>query len=194
MVNMSTSPPAPPPPPPPPMRLNSPPKSPPRSYANRSFPYLDICNWDTKYPQLWEACAKFNICVDEAPYKYSYRPFESIIQVGPTCGLAALSMLINEEVTPDEILTIAKHEGFTCQGEMFSCKNLVSLAEKVISLAEVEIRCSLRLGGLFSEEIVEKLLNGAALLVPYPFINYTNCKTRVNNISSRSQAEIQEQL
>lgn len=177
---MSSIPPVPPPPPPPPpppqppqpLRLDSPPKCPPTSYANRSpFPYLDICNWDTIYPQLWEACAKFNVCVDEAPYKYRYRPFESIIQVGPTCGLAALSMLINGEVTPDEILTIARHEGFTCQGEMFSCKNLANLAEKVINLAEVDMRCSLRFGGLFSDEIVEKLLNGAALLIPYPFFD-----------------------
>lgn len=166
--------PPPPPPPPPPLKLDSPPKSPPTSNVNRSpFPYLDIYKWDTIYPELWEACAKFNICVDEAPYEYSYRPFESIIQVGPTCGLVALSMLVNGEVTPDEILTIGRHEGYTCQGEMFSCKNLVNLAEKVLSLAEVNIKCSLQLGGLFSEEIVEKLLKGAALLVPYPFANDT---------------------
>lgn len=180
---MSTIPPAPPPPPPPPpppspLRVDSSPSAP-ISYANRHLPYLDICNWDTKYPQLWEACAKFNVCVDEAPYKYSYRAFDSIIQVGPTCGLVALSMLMNGEVTPDKILTIARHEGFTCQGEMLSCKNLVILAEKVISLAEVNLQCSLRFGGLFSEEIVEKLLNGAALLVPYPFTNYTNFKNNL---------------
>lgn len=184
---MSTIPPAPPPtpPPPPPQKLDSPPKSPPTSYANRSlFPYLDIRNWDTKYPQLWETCAKYNVCVEEAPYKYSYKPFEPIIQVGPTCGLAALSMVIDGEVTPDEMVTIARHEGFTCQGEMLSCKNLLNLAEKVINLAEIDMRCSLRFGDLFSEEIVEKLLNGAALLVPYPLTNYTNCKKKILTLSA----------
>uniref|UniRef100_A0A1E1W6Z9 Actin maturation protease n=1 Tax=Pectinophora gossypiella TaxID=13191 RepID=A0A1E1W6Z9_PECGO len=164
---MSSTPQPPPPPPPLPLIPDSPKTPPPyiSPYTNQ-----DVCKWETKYQDLWEACAKYKLCLYEPPYKYKYKQFEPIMQVGPTCGLVALSMLVNGEVSPDEILNISKLEGYTSNGEMFSCKNMVKLAEKVLSLAEIEnVSFNLKTGGLFSEDIIEKLLNGAVLLVPYPF-------------------------
>ncbi|KAJ2953074.1 hypothetical protein O0L34_g635 [Tuta absoluta] len=166
---MSSNPPAPPPPPPPTsLNLDLPNYSPP-SYKNSS-PYVDqdICKWETKYPDLWEACAKYRLCLQEDPFKYKYKQVNPIIQVGPTCGLVALSMLINGDVSPDEILSISKQEGYTSNGEMLSCKNMLKLADKVLNLAEIQnVKFDLKTGGLFDDGIIKKLLNGACLLVPY---------------------------
>ncbi|XP_075983269.1 actin maturation protease [Anticarsia gemmatalis] len=158
------------PPPPPPMlpEISSPIKT--VNVTEGISPSIDpsICKWATEHPELWESCVKNNICVDKPPYKYKYKWFESILQIGPTCGLVALSMLVNGEATPDELLSIAKLQGFTSNGEMFSCKQMAKLAEKAHSLAEIDnVRCLLKQGGLFSTDTVERLLNGAILLVPY---------------------------
>lgn len=79
-------------------------------------------------------------------------------------------MLINGEVSPEEILNIAKLEGYTNNGEMFSVKNMGKLAEKVFSLADIEnMKYDVKNGYLYSVETVEDLLNGAMIMVPYPF-------------------------
>ncbi|XP_026763564.2 UPF0692 protein CG33108 [Galleria mellonella] len=179
---MCTIPPAPPPPPPPPLppvlpEINSPLKSlKALQYNTSTSKYSDVCKWASDHPELWEACAKYQICLYQAPYNYKYTYFESRLQVGPTCGLVALSMLINDEVTPEEMLNIAKLEGYSSNGEMFSCKNMLRLAEKVFNLAEINNKFNLQCGGLFSEITIEKLLNGAVLLVPYDAdFNHSPC-------------------
>ena len=129
-----------------------------------------ICTWASDHEELREACARNQICYENPPFKYKYKYFKSIKQIGPTCGLVALSMSVNGAVSPEELLSIAKLEGFTSNGEMFSCKQMVKLTEKVHSLAEIEnVSCMLKRGGLFSSETIERLINGAVLLVPYPF-------------------------
>lgn len=166
---MCTVPPAPPPPPPPALPdLLSPSKSPKTNES--SYCNSEICEWASEHPQLQEACAKNNLCLHDTPFRYRYKEFESILQVGPTCGLVALSMLVNGEVAADEILNITKLEGFTHNGEMFSCKYMSKLVEKVFSIVELDnVEYSVKNGGLFSKETVDKLLEGAVLLVPYPF-------------------------
>ncbi|KAM3958089.1 actin maturation protease [Aphomia sociella] len=166
---MCTIPPTPPPPPPPVLSEgHSPSKSPKTCKPDTSvLKYLDVCDWANDNPELWEACAKYKICLNQTPYQYKYKYFQSKLQIGPTCGLVALSMLLNDEVTPEEILNIAKMEGYSNNGEMFSCKNMVKLTEKVFSLAEIKVKFELHCGGLFNRNIIEKLLNGAVLLVPY---------------------------
>lgn len=132
----------------------------------------DTCAWASEHHELREACIKSNICHDRAPFSYKYRYFESIPQIGPTCGLVALSMLVNGKATPDELLSIAKSKGYTSNGEMFSCKQMDKLAEEALSLAEIEnVNCELRYGCLCNSETVKRLLNGAVMLVPYPFKN-----------------------
>lgn len=161
-----------PPPPPPPIMpdINMPVTTVKITQGNEISIDPDICKWASEYPELREACVKNGVCINKAPFNYKYKWFESILQIGPTCGLVALSMLVNGEATPEELLSIAKLEGFTSNGEMFSCKNMVKLAEKVHSLAEIDnVTCILKHGGLFSTETVERLLKGAVLLVPYPF-------------------------
>ncbi|XP_026491013.2 actin maturation protease [Vanessa tameamea] len=163
---MCTIPPAPPPPPPPlPVSSSSPPKL---SDFSPTFSYSDICEWAAYEPQLWEVCAKNDICLHEAPFQYKYKNFESIMQIGPTCGLVALSMLLNGEVTPEELLNITKMKGYSNNGEMFSCKDMAKLAEQAISLAEIaNLNCYVKTGGIFCEKIILELINGATLLVAY---------------------------
>lgn len=79
------------------------------------------------------------------------------MQIGPTCGLVALAMLTNGEVNPGGILNISKLEGYTSNGEMLSCKNMLTLAGKVLSLADIEnVSFRLKKGNLFSNSIIEK--------------------------------------
>ncbi|XP_039757675.1 UPF0692 protein CG33108 [Pararge aegeria] len=176
---MCTIPPSPPPPPPPPPPSNLPNKHSPTKSCDSSptFSYSDVCDWASNVPNLWEACAENRLCLHEAPFQYKYKHFESIMQIGPTCGLVALSMLLNGKVSPDELLNITKVVGYSNNGEMFSCKNMGLLAEKAISLAELEnINFCVKTGGLFSEEIILELLNGAVLLVPYDAdFNHSPC-------------------
>lgn len=164
----------PPPPPPPPRTLelkqiNSP-ELPSHAEINPTPKFPEICEWASENLELWEACAKNSICPQNAPFDYKYTPFESILQVGPTCGLAALSMLVRNKVTASAMLDITRTEGYSNKGEMLSCKDMVKLAEKVFRLAELEnVNCTLVNGELYSNDVIDKLLEGAVLLVPYPF-------------------------
>lgn len=180
---MCTIPPAPPPPPPPVLSDLCSSKIPSKTdnqvpVHNRS----DICKWASGHPELWDSCSRNKLCLQEPPFRYKYRHFDSIIQVGPTCGLVALSMLVDGEVAADEILNITKSQGFSHNGEMFSCKNMAKIAEKVFSLAELDnITFSVKNGGLFSKETIDKLLDGAVLLVPYPFEVFFMLLANTNN-------------
>lgn len=159
-----------PPPPPPPTlpNINSPTNVQKNGQTNEPSFDPEICTWASEHPELREACFKNRICYEKPPFSYKYRYFESIMQIGPTCGLVALSMAVNGEASPDELLSIAKLKGYTSNGEMFSCKNMVKLTEKAFSLAEIEgVSCTLKKGGLYSSETIERLLSGAVLLVPY---------------------------
>ncbi|CAD0203735.1 unnamed protein product [Chrysodeixis includens] len=159
------------PPPPPPLPaladISPLPKEP---SSNRVMDELgDACAWASEHRELREACIKSKIFQDKPPHTYKYRYFESISQIGPTCGLVALSMLVNGAVNPNELLTIAKFKGYTNNGEMFSCKQMVKLAEDVFSLVDnmENVRCELQSGNLSSPETIKRLINGAVLLVPY---------------------------
>ncbi|KAL4710214.1 hypothetical protein ACJJTC_005387 [Scirpophaga incertulas] len=138
---------------------------------------IDLCKWACDYPELWEMCNTYSFCLKKPPFQYKYMRFESISQVGPTCGLAALSMLVNGEVTADDIMKISKEEGYTNNGEMLSCKHMSMLAAKVFGLAKFnKIQCSLGIDGLNNSDVIEKLLNGAILLVPYDAdFNHSPC-------------------
>ncbi|XP_045502774.1 UPF0692 protein CG33108 [Colias croceus] len=164
---MCTIPPAPPPPPPSTLNLrtNSPPKTLDNSFLEK-FP--DVCEWATSDYQLWDACWKNNICLHQPPFQYSYKHYDSIMQVGPTCGLVALSMILKGKVTSDELLNITKAEGYSNNGEMFSCQDMAKLAEKAVCMAELnDARVEVKKGGLHSNETIGELLKGATLLVAY---------------------------
>ncbi|KOB65690.1 UPF0692 protein [Operophtera brumata] len=135
----------------------------------------DLCSWTSSDPELRRACIFESVCTDKPPYRIKYTKFTPITQVGPTCGLVALSMVINGKIAPDKILDISKSEGYSSNGEMFSCKNMAKLAGKVFGSASIEdINVRVNSRSLFSPETVESLLEGAVLLVPYDAdVNHT---------------------
>lgn len=161
-----------PPPPPPPTLLEQ--ESTPQLKVSDNNPLIysensDECKWALQ-SELREACIKNKLCLETLPFIFKYNSFDSILQEGPTCGLVALSMLLRGKKSPSEVLTIAKQNGFTNNGEMFSCKNMVKLAKIILDELEVEdYRIELKNGMLLEENIVERLLEGSLLLVPYPF-------------------------
>ncbi|XP_072930172.1 actin maturation protease [Epargyreus clarus] len=165
---MCTLPPPPPPPPPPPQQLASINTVQDTYNDLNSIFTKDVCEWASHELALWGACTAREICLYEPPFRFNYTNFESILQVGPTCGLVALSMFLRGEVSPDKLLNISKLEGYSHNGEMLSCKNMLKLAEKAINLVELEnVTCTLKRGGLYKMEIIQELLDGAVLLVPY---------------------------
>ncbi|XP_014365045.2 UPF0692 protein CG33108 [Papilio machaon] len=156
------------PPPPPPLPLLTPES---KFRSNKSHEISEdpsICEWASSELDLRKACITYQICLTRAPFRYKYKHFQYILQEGPTCGLVALSMFVRGEVAPEELLNLSKFLGYSNNGEMLSCKDMAKLAERVLSLAEMEnITCTLKKGGLYSQEIIEDLFNGAILLVPY---------------------------
>lgn len=128
----------------------------------------ELCAWASSDPELRIACIFGQVCTNKPPYRIKYTKFEPITQVGPTCGLVALSMVINGKVEPGDILNISKSEGYSSNGEMFSCNNMAKLAEKVFLSAGIEdMSVTANIRSLFSPNTVDDLLNGAVLLVPY---------------------------
>ncbi|VVC87666.1 UPF0692 protein CG33108 [Leptidea sinapis] len=127
-----------------------------------------LCEWASPEPSLREACLINNVCLHQTPYKFSYKHYEPILQVGPTCGLVALSMLLKKLISPDELLNLAKAEGYSNNGEMLSCKNMAQLARKALNSAEIEnIRISVIEGGPNNKETLKALLNGSILMIAY---------------------------
>lgn len=90
------------------------------------------------------------------------------LQIGPTCGLTALSMLLNGQTTATELLADASTQKYTKNGEMFSALYLFELVKKHINSP---LECQFHEGSLDCDKIKDQLYAGACLLVPYPFSN-----------------------
>lgn len=90
-------------------------------------PKIDECLWAENYPELQKACFLARICPIKAPAICEFYVINSILQVGPTCGLTALSMLLGGEPTPEHLLQDAQQKHYTNNGEMFSAHNLCQL-------------------------------------------------------------------
>lgn len=90
-----------------------------------------------------------------------------VVQQGPMCGLVAISMasqlLYDKIAQPDTLLTRAKEQCYSKQGEMFSAANLLDLATS-------ELKCK---GSLLNSreievvDILSAITEKKALLVPY---------------------------
>lgn len=110
---------------------------------------------------------------------------EPILQVGPQCGLVALTMagqLLNDKVRSSkvsEIFNEAKKQGFTLQGEIFSATWLATLAKSTLSCESsvLEIQPS-KEGYISSLNLILKvLLKSKPILFPYDCDkNHTPCK------------------
>ncbi|XP_037814925.1 UPF0692 protein CG33108 [Lucilia sericata] len=90
-------------------------------------PLLEECLWAIDYPELQKACFLARICSDKPPVKCEFYNIASILQVGPTCGLTALSMLLGGIPPAEQLLQEAQQKHFTNNGEMFSAHNLYQL-------------------------------------------------------------------
>lgn len=149
--------------PPPPV-----PPFPPRSStaATASSQYITDHTWAFKHPDIRKACYLARVCPIVEPKACRLKDIPSILQEGPTCGLAALSMLGLGEPSAAELLRAAKEQQFTRNGEMFSAANLLQLAtERNVGDAEMRLFD----GPLGGDEIRGALRDGGCLLVPYPF-------------------------
>lgn len=176
-----------------------PPALDPPSIAKKYLPppkqqQLPTCTWALEYPELQKACFLARVCEDTAPQHCQLRKVTTILQEGPTCGLTALSMLLNGTPNPSELLQIARKLGYTNNGEMFSAQNFFQLICDTLksansSIAEVikttkattnntsanechitlaAAHCELHQGQLDCAKVRSALQAGACIFVPYP--------------------------
>lgn len=87
---------------------------------------------------------------------------------GPTCGLVALSMLVNGTPNASDLLNLARQKLYTKNGEMFSAMNLFDLVKSALN-DDIGTNLKLFEGKLNCDEIKQVLKSGGCLLVPYPF-------------------------
>lgn len=164
-------------PPPPPVlasfRLNRPPQLCQKTDTAqvRTF-FCDECTWAHAYPELQKACYIRRVCTYSPPKICRYNNIPSMLQVGPTCGLLALSMLLDGDPAPEELLKTAKQLHYTNNGEMFSAKNLFKLICDTVSNVTrpggmPQIECQLHEGQLNCAKVRSCLLDGACIFVPY---------------------------
>ncbi|XP_034663795.1 UPF0692 protein CG33108 [Drosophila subobscura] len=167
---------APPPPPPLPSGIN--PAAP--VAATKDPPAVinisgDECGWAWEYPELQKGCYLNRVCQYTPPKQCQYYSVPSILQVGPTCGLTALSMLLNGSPSAAEILEDAVEQEYTFNGEMFSAQYLCELTRKHLD-GHGPGACQLHEGRLCCSKVKELLQAGGCLLVPYDAdVNHAPC-------------------
>ncbi|XP_066937743.1 mucin-17-like isoform X2 [Macrobrachium rosenbergii] len=95
-----------------------------------------------------------------------YTQLRPNIQMGPQCGLVALSMA--SQVFPEtkevaDLLKEAKEQKFTSHGEMFSSENMARLANDINGMEAIvrrDVLCNPKI-------LLELLIHGNLILVPY---------------------------
>ncbi|XP_068153500.1 actin maturation protease [Drosophila tropicalis] len=125
----------------------------------------DECAWALGYPNIQKGCFLGRVCQYAQPKQCQYYEIGSLLQVGPTCGLTALSMMLNGEPTPEDLLADARKNEYTLNGEMFSAQYLYELTRR--HLAHRTGSCQLHEGALDCDKIKKLLRAGGCLLVPY---------------------------
>lgn len=136
------------------------------------------CQWAIQYPDLQKASILAHVCTSARPKHYRIKlGIRSIIQEGPTCGLAALAMVAAAD-TPmvTDILQVAKEREYTNHGEMFSTKNMLQLADSIFkTIGKPYVSFELYVGQLDSGVVKNALVNGACIMVAYPFFANKQC-------------------
>lgn len=136
-------------------------------FATRRTVELAECKWATAYPEIQKACFLARVCSILSPKSCRLKNFTPILQEGPTCGLTAVSMLLNGHPTIDELLQMARDRKYTRNGEMFSADNLFELLQSVVvETSTISVR--LFKGRLYSDSMKQVLRNSGCVLVPYP--------------------------
>lgn len=108
------------------------------STAKRQFE-LSECKWAVQYPEVQRAFYFGNVCTVSAPIHCKYYEIEPITQVGPTCGLTALSMIFNGVPSPGNLLAYAKTHNYSNNGEMFSAHNLLKIFNEFLHNSKIDI-------------------------------------------------------
>ncbi|XP_017039821.1 UPF0692 protein CG33108 [Drosophila ficusphila] len=170
---MSHTSPVAPPPPPPPMLM-----SPGTSVHAKDVPVVvnittGECSWAWEFPEVQKGCFFSRVCEYAPPKHCQYYNVKSILQVGPTCGLVALSMLLGGQPTADYLLKDAIANEFTLNGELFSAQYLYKLTRKHMPGPGA---CQLHEGLLNCKKVKDLLKAGGCLLVPYDAdVNHAPC-------------------
>lgn len=137
------------------------------------------CGWAYEIPEVYRATTLAHVCSSSKPKYYRIKSgIKAIIQNGPTCGLTALSMLTGGIPSTDDILVLAKRKRFTNHGEMFCAKDLMELSKLVFNSIDYPISIECFSGGINCDRIKTELMNGACLLVAYPFLYIQNIERR----------------
>ncbi|XP_045148742.1 UPF0692 protein C19orf54 homolog isoform X1 [Echinops telfairi] len=106
----------------------------------------------------------------------------SCIQEGPQCGLVALWMAGTLLAPPsgvplERLMQVALERGYTAQGEMFSVADMGRLAQEVLG-CHTELLCG-GLGGPNRDRILQHLISGQPLLIPYDEdFNHAPCQRK----------------
>ncbi|XP_060645439.1 actin maturation protease [Drosophila nasuta] len=142
--------------------------------TNASVVKLQLANneysWALDHPEVQKGCFLSRVCQHAPPKECQYYNIASILQNGPTCGLTALSMLLNGQPTAGELLTEAVKQHYTINGEMFSAQYLYELSQKYLA-------CELYDDTLNCANIKDRLCAGCCLLVPYDAdVNHAPCQ------------------
>jgi len=157
------------PPPPPALNVTT------KLFTHRKQITLAECKWASAYPEIQKACYLARVSPAISPKSCRYKNIQPILQEGPTCGLVALSMLVNGEPNASDLLQLARQKLYTINGEMFSASNLFNLVKKAIH-DDVGTKLKLFEGQLNCDEIKQVLQSGGCLLVPYdPDFNHGPC-------------------
>jgi len=151
---------------------------------------VKFCNSDiTDYNNDVTSCNKDvmdrDSCNVGEPWIVSlYRHITPVIQKGPSCGLSALCMAI-EQITGSavsllQVLHSAQQLNYTRQGEMFSAANLLSLAQHTVPTLQGRLLDNTTdVEKSMTGRIIDELVQGNVLLIPYDR-DYNNepCKRR----------------
>lgn len=145
------------------------------------------CLWAAAYPDVQKACCLAHICTTVHPKEYCIKSgIQSIIQEGPTCGMAALAMVADMSASNViDILHVAKEQSYTNHGEMFSAHNMLQLGEMIFqTIGKDYVNFNLHRGAFDCDEIRCALRNGACIMIAYPF--------QINNKIKRERERTRE--
>ena len=140
--------------------------------SNNNNLELTFCTW-AQNPEVQRSCFFAGICINNPPKECVYLKVEPILQVGPTCGLVAASMLMQGKPSAGELLQQAIDLDYSNNGEMFSAKWLLTILNQNLPVSSAcsknpaNLKAYLDDGNLSSEYIKEKLRNHCMILVPY---------------------------
>lgn len=129
---------------------------------------LPECKWAVAHPDVQRAFYFANVCTVTAPVYCKYYDIEPITQVGPTCGLTALSMIFNGKPSADELLVYAKSRNYTNNGEMFSAENLLNIFNDFVTKVDGNKENAVRTfiyDGNMNDAIMKDLIRRQSALV-----------------------------